>query len=290
MPTNQETKVLVLGASGMLGNAVLRFLADSPMIEVVGSVRSRDALQYFRADLRAHILCGVDADNPDSLIRLFASTKPTVVINCIGLVKQLADANDPLLAIPINSLLPHRLARLSHACGARFIHISTDCVFSGRRGYYHEDDIPDARDLYGRSKYLGEVVGPGSITLRTSIIGHELNGTHGLVGWFLSQRGSVKGYRRAVFSGLPTIELARVIRDFVIPKPELSGLYHLASRPISKCDLLTLLRQAYERSTEIIPDDGVAIDRSLDATRFRHATGYMAPEWPELIRQMHQFG
>lgn len=290
MTTNKETKVLVLGASGMLGNAVFRFLADSPTIETVGSVRSPGALQYFREDLRARIFCGVDVENPDSLIRLFASASPNVVINCVGLVKQLATANDPLLAIPVNSILPHRLARISQACGARFIHVSTDCVFSGSRGNYHEDDIADAKDLYGQSKYLGEVAYPGSITLRTSIIGHELNSAHGLVGWFLSQQGSVKGYRRAVFSGLPTAELARVIRDFVIPRPELSGVYHVASKPINKHDLLSLVAREYGRATEIIPDDHVAIDRSLNASRFHNATGYVAPEWPELIGQMHQFG
>jgi dTDP-4-dehydrorhamnose reductase len=279
-----------LGVSGMLGNAVFRLLAGSSGIEIAGTARSSGALRHFHEDLRSKIFSGVDVENPDSLIRVVAATRPNVVINCIGLVKQLAEANDPLQAIPVNSILPHRLARISQACGARLIHVSTDCVFSGERGNYREDDIADAKDLYGRSKYLGEVTYPGSITLRTSIIGHELNSAHGLVGWFLSQQGSIKGYRRAVFSGLPTFELARVMRDFVIPKAELSGLYHVAAKPINKCDLLALVAREYERPIEIIPDDRVAIDRSLDASRFRNATGYMAADWPELIRQMHQFG
>lgn len=284
------TKVLVLGASGMLGNTVFRLLADSPTIEAKGSVRSPAALQHFREDLRGRILCGVDVEKQDSLIRVFASARPDLVINCVGLVKQLAEANDPLLAIPVNAILPHRLARISQACGVRFIHVSTDCVFSGDRGNYREDDIADAKDLYGLSKYLGEVAYPGSITLRTSIIGPELHGAHGLVGWFLSQQGSVKGYRRAIFSGLPTVELARVMRDVVIPRAELSGVYHVASKPINKFDLLGLLARQYGRTTKIIPDDHVAIDRSLNGSRFHDATGYVAPEWGELIRQMHQFG
>jgi dTDP-4-dehydrorhamnose reductase len=286
----KRAKVLVLGASGMLGNAVFRLLAESPTVEVHASVRSPGVLPYFREDLRASISCGVDVENPDSLIRLFASVNPDVVVNCIGLVKQLADASDPLSALPINSILPHRLARLCQARGARLIHVSTDCVFSGKQGNYREIDVADARDIYGLSKYLGEVAYPGSITLRTSIIGHELHGAHGLVGWFLSQQGTVKGYRRAIFSGLPTVELARVMRDFVLPRPELSGVYHVVAKPINKCDLLALVAHEYGRPTKIIPDDHVVIDRSLNGTRFRDATGYVAPEWRQLIGQMHQFG
>jgi dTDP-4-dehydrorhamnose reductase len=283
-------KVLVLGASGMLGNAVFRLLADSPACEVVGCVRSPGVLRHFRDDLRARIRSGIDVDNLDTLIRVVAESKPTVIINCIGLVKQLAEANDPLLAIPVNALLPHRLARISQACGARFIHISTDCVFAGTRGNYRESDVPDAQDLYGRSKCLGEVAYPGSITLRTSIIGHELDSANGLVGWFLAQQGSVKGYRRAIFSGLPTVELARVMRDIVIPNRALSGLYHVASKAINKNDLLSLIAREYRKTIEIVPDDAVVLDRSLDARRFAKATGYAPAEWPELVRHMHQFG
>lgn len=274
----------------MLGNAVFRLLADSPAFEVVGCVRSPGAVRLFRDGLRRRIRSGVDANNVDSLIRAVADTSPSVVINCIGLVKQLAEANDPLLAIPINALLPHRLARISQESGARFIHVSTDCVFAGTRGNYRESDVPDAQDLYGRSKCMGEVTGPGSITLRTSIIGHELNSANGLVGWFLAQQGRVKGYRRAVFSGLPTVELARVMRDVVIPNRTLSGLYHVASKAIDKNELLNMVAREYGKVIEIVPDDTVAIDRSLDARRFAEATGYVPAEWPELVRQMHQFG
>jgi dTDP-4-dehydrorhamnose reductase len=215
--------------------------------------------------------------------------RPSVVVNCIGLVKQLAQADDPLSALPINALLPHRLARLCGLVGARFVHISTDCVFNGRKGSYLESDPSDAEDLYGRSKYLGEVAYPHSITLRTSIIGHELSSAHGLVGWFLAQEGTVKGYRKAIFSGLPTVELSRIVRDVVLPQPELSGLYHVAAEPIAKYDLLQLVRDAYGKTIAIEPDDGVSIDRSLNAERFRKATGYVAPPWPELVERMRDF-
>jgi dTDP-4-dehydrorhamnose reductase len=281
------TVVLVLGASGMLGNAVLRFFAASLGYRAVGAVRSAAASARLPAEVRDAIHAGLDIDR---LEPLFAEVRPDVVVNCIGVVKQLHEAQDPLIAIPINSLLPHRLARLCQANGARLIHVSTDCVFSGSKGSYREEDAADARDLYGRSKLLGEVDGENAITLRTSIIGHELRNPHGLVGWFLSQRGAVKGYRRAIFSGLPTVELARVMRDIVIPSPELRGVFHVSAEPINKYDLLRLIAATYGVACEIVPDDEVVIDRSLDSTKFRRATGYVAPAWPQLIEVMRRFG
>jgi dTDP-4-dehydrorhamnose reductase len=289
MTTNRAAKVLVLGASGMLGNAVLRLFCAGDGHEVSGSVRSAAALRLLPAPLHARVITGVDVENSDSLAALFARVRPNLVINCIGLVKQLAEADDPLAAIPINSLLPHRLARLCDVAGARLVHVSTDCVFSGTKGMYREEDYPDANDLYGRSKYLGEVDYPHAVTLRTSIIGHELGGAHGLIGWFLSQQGGVKGFTKAVFSGLPTVELARVIRDHVLPHPELRGTYHVSAAPIDKFELLTLVAKAYGRAIEITPDARLVIDRSLDSTRFRQATGYQPPPWPELIRRMAEF-
>jgi dTDP-4-dehydrorhamnose reductase len=283
-------KALVLGVSGMLGNAVFRLFADTPGIDVTGTARSGAVTSRFREDLRSRILTGVDVEQLDSLTRTFASVRPDVVVNCIGLVKQLAEADDPLAALPINAILPHRLARLCDVAGARLVHVSTDCVFLGTRGMYKESDAPDAQDLYGRSKLLGEVDYPHAVTLRTSIIGHELGSAHGLVGWFLSQSGPVRGYTKAIFSGLPTVELAAVIRDRILAAPSLRGLYHVAGAPIAKYELLRLVASAYGKSTEIVPDDRVVIDRSLDGSRFSEATGYTAPPWPELVRRMHDFG
>lgn len=282
-------RVLVLGASGMLGNAMLRVLAESDAFEAWGTARSTGVLRHFSSSLAERIVTGIDVENVDALTALLAKVRPAAVINCIGLVKQLAQADDPLSALPINALLPHRLARLCGLAGARVVHISTDCVFNGRKGGYRESDPSDAEDLYGRSKFLGEVAYPHTITLRTSIIGHELASAHGLVDWFLAQEGLVKGYRQAIFSGLPTVELARMVRDVVLPRPELSGLYHVASQPIAKYDLLHLVREAYGKTIEIEPDDRVAIDRSLNADRFHVATGYVAAPWTELIVRMRDF-
>jgi dTDP-4-dehydrorhamnose reductase len=285
-----STRILVLGATGMLGNAVFRLFAGSPGFEVTGTARSAGSGRLLPTALQGRLVAGVDVENPDALVQLFASVRPDVVVNCIGLVKQLAAADDPLSALPINALLPHRLARMCGLAGARLVHVSTDCVFSGSMGMYVESDPSDAKDLYGRSKHLGEVDYPHAVTLRTSIIGHELSGAHGLVGWFLAQQGSVKGFTKAIFSGLPTVELARVIRDHVIPHPALHGTYHVSAAPIDKFELLTLVGREYGRATEIRPDDQLKIDRSLDSSRFREATGYRPPAWPELVRSMREFG
>jgi dTDP-4-dehydrorhamnose reductase len=287
---NKPMRILVLGASGMLGNAALRLFAQSPAFETFGSVRSSGVLRHIAKDLHSHIITGVDVENSDNLTGLFAKVHPDVVINCIGLVKQLAEADDPLSALPINAMLPHRLARLCAVAGARFVHMSTDCIFSGTKGMYTESDVADATDLYGRSKHIGEVDYPNAITLRTSIIGHELNGARSLVGWFLAQEGSVKGYKRAIFSGLPTVEIARIIRDFVIPHSQLHGLYHVSAEPINKYDLLQLVAQVYGKTIDIIPDEKFVIDRSLDSSRFRELTGYMPSPWVELVQVMNKFG
>lgn len=282
-------KILILGASGMLGNAMMRVMAETGEHDVWGTARAGAVKRHYSAQLGERILAGVDVENADVLARVFAEVRPEVVVNCIGLVKQLTEADDPLMALPINAMLPHRLARLCDLIDARLVHVSTDCVFNGTKGGYRESDPSDAEDLYGKSKFLGEVAYPHTITLRTSIIGHELASAHGLVGWFLEQEGSVKGYRRAIFSGLPTVELSRIVRDLVLPRPALSGLYHVAAAPIAKFDLLELVASAYGKKIMIEPDDRVMIDRSLNADRFREATDYVAPAWPDLIAQMRDF-
>jgi dTDP-4-dehydrorhamnose reductase len=283
-------KCLVLGATGMLGHAMFRVLSADPRLTVLGSVRSDGAKSHFLPEHRKNIYSGVTVENPDSIVGLIAATQPDVVVNCIGLVKQLAASDSPLLAIPLNSMLPHRLAALCQIRSARLIHISTDCVFSGTRGGYVEEDVPDATDLYGRSKLLGEVDCENAITLRTSIIGHELSGgARSLLCWFLAQEGEVKGFTRAVFSGLPTDELARVVHSVVLPRPDLHGLYHVASDPIDKYSLLRLVADAYAKKIVIKPDDQLVIDRSLSAEKFRRDTGYKATNWPRLIDQMREF-
>jgi dTDP-4-dehydrorhamnose reductase len=282
-------KVLVLGASGMLGSAVARVLSESAELDVFATLRGEGARRFFDPAIAQKFIVGVDVENLDALADAMSQVRPDVVVNCVGVVKQLAQANDPLRVLPINSMLPHRLAKLCAVGGARLVHISTDCVFSGEKGLYLETDVSDATDLYGKSKFIGEVHSKNAVTLRTSIIGHELQNGHSLIDWFLAQDKACRGYTRALFSGVPTVVLAKIIRDVVIPRADLSGLYHIAAEPISKYDLLKLVADVYHKVIEIIPDDSLVIDRSLDGSRFRTATRYTPPVWSEMIKTMHSY-
>lgn len=279
-------RILILGGSGMLGHRLWLNLRKEH--EVWVTVRGErnpfpDGLDFPEERVR----CRVEGLIFDEVTRALASIQPNLVINCIGLIKQAGHlAHDPLFSISLNALLPHRVSLICRTAGIRMIHISTDCVFSGRKGSYVETDQSDAEDLYGRTKFLGEVHYPHTVTLRTSIIGQELKTRLGLIEWFLAQTGAIKGYQKAIFTGVTTDELSRIIMDHVIPHPELSGLYHVSTDPISKYDLLLLAREAYQKDITILPDQEFLCDRSLDSTLFRDATGYQPPAWPEMIRGM----
>ncbi|WP_092335361.1 dTDP-4-dehydrorhamnose reductase family protein [Desulfosporosinus hippei] len=282
------TKVLILGGSGMLGHTLFRYLSKDPRFDVYTTVRSAKVLSdWLPADWMKKVYGEVDVFNGDSLTKLFSDVSPDIVVNCIGVIKQVPKAQDPLTTISTNALLPHTIAKLCSATGSRLIHISTDCVFSGEKGDYLESDVADALDLYGRTKLLGEVDYPDCVTLRTSIIGHELKGYYGLVEWFLGQKEKVYGFSEVIYSGLPTIEIARIIRDNVIPDKEMIGLYHVSANPISKFELLKLIKAQYNKNVEIEPNNNVRIDRSLDSTRFRSLTGYNPPSWKDLVHEMY---
>jgi dTDP-4-dehydrorhamnose reductase len=277
-------RVLVLGAGGMLGHKLVQTFA--PRFETWATVRTSPAA-YTRFGLDPdRLIGGVDGAALDTVVRAFAVARPDAVVNAIGIVKQLPLGKDAIASLTINSLLPHRLGQLCSAAGARLIQVSTDCVFSGRRGGYRETDPPDPEDLYGRSKLLGEVDAP-HLTIRTSIVGRELTTAHGLLEWFLSNRGRrVQGYSGVVFSGLPTGALAQLLADVIERHPGVAGLHHVSVEPIDKHQLLTLWRDAYGLPIEIEPFDAVRNDRSLDSTRFRAATGFDPPSWPTLVAAM----
>lgn len=279
-------RILILGGSGMLGHQLYKSLKKNYDVKVTlrGNYDSVKKYEIFQEkDVRAF----VDALDFDSIIRALASYKPDIIINCIGLIKQLPLSTDPLSAITINSLLPHRISLICAASKIRMIHISTDCVFSGKKGNYSEDDLSDAEDLYGRSKYLGEVsYKPHTVTLRTSIIGREIKTNLGLVEWFLSQQNKVEGFKKAIFSGFTTNELSKVIADFVIPNEDLTGVYNVSTDPISKYDLLTLIKNTFKKEIEITPNESFAIDRSLNSDKFRKQVNYNPPGWNKLIDDM----
>lgn len=272
----------------MLGSTIFRAFSRDSRLQVFGTMRDARNVDYFAPNQREFLIPNVDVESESGLVTAFSIAKPDIVINCVGIVKQHPKATDPLISLQVNAVLPHRLARYCKIANAKLVHFSTDCVFSGKKGQYKEDDTPDAADLYGRSKLLGEVDYEHAITLRTSIIGHELVGNKSLIGWFLNQTDEVYGYRRAIFSGLPTIEVARVVREYVIPYSKISGIYHLSVDPISKYDLLNLVAKIYGKTIKIIPNDEVVIDRSLNSERFRVATGFVPRPWPELIHDMYR--
>ena len=279
-------KVLVLGASGMLGSAMIRELSLDAQLQVWGSLRSDADKAAFSSQIAEHLISGVDVLNEERLTELFKRVAPQVVINCIGLVKQVKESKDEQKAMAINAVLPHQIAKLCEQYGARFIHFSTDCVFSGARGGYRETDLPDAQDLYGRSKLLGELDAPHTLTLRTSIIGHELHGNQGLLEWFLSQESTCKGFTKAIFSGLPTPVLASLVHQ-ILGKPDLTGIYHVSSEPISKYNLLKAIATQYGKEIEIVPSEELVLDRSLDSERFSKQTGWVAPSWDAMIKTMY---
>lgn len=284
-----NTKILILGTAGMLGNTLYRYFRDITSHNIVGASRTPISSPAMHQTASAVLVSDIDVENIDSLTRLLYNHRPDIVINCVGIIKQRDNAVDPMTTLPINALLPHRLSQLCGLLGARLIHISTDCVFSGKKGMYAEDDPPDADDLYGRSKLLGEVDAPHAVTIRTSLIGHELGSNKSLLNWFLSQTGKVLGYRRAIFSGFPTFEISRIIDQYILPAPSLHGLTQISADPIDKFTLLNLIKDAYGKTIEIQPDDQFVIDRSLDSSRFRSLTGYKSPSWSDLITAMHKF-
>ncbi|UUX92229.1 dTDP-4-dehydrorhamnose reductase family protein [Methanoplanus endosymbiosus] len=282
-----NNKIMVLGANGMLGHKLIQVLSRD--FEVVGTIRKGldKYLEYpFFKDVK--LIDGITADRFNTVSEAIQKENPDFVINCIGIVKQLPEAQDAIQSISINALFPHQLASICQNIDAKLIHYSTDCVFSGSKGSYKENDFPDANDLYGRTKFLGEVNYQNSLTLRTSIIGRELNDGHSLVEWFISQNGrSVKGFKKAIFSGLTTLEhgniLCRIINEF----PDLTGVWNLASEPISKFDLLDTINKYYDLDITIESDDSLVIDRSLDGLGFRNKTGIIVPNWEDMISEMY---
>jgi len=276
-------RVLILGGDGMLGHRLLRHF--SPRHETRVTLH-RSLADYSRFGLfnRENAFEKSDVRDRERVSAVVSDFRPGVVINATGIIKQRPEAHELGISNEVNALFPHRLAQICRARAARLIHLSTDCVFSGEKGNYVESDRPDPVDLYGQTKLQGEVDALGAITLRTSMIGLELDRKTGLVEWFLAQKGkTIKGYRKAIFSGFTTAELSRLIEKLITGYPDAHGLYHASSAPISKFDLLTRLNQALGLGVTIGPDDAVNCDRSLDSSRFRKAFGYSPPTWDLML-------
>lgn len=280
-------RVLVLGATGMLGYSIFSNLSEDAKLDVFGIVRSIEKSGQFFKGLESRLKYVSDIKNTSQLKSVIMEVNPAVVINCVGLIKQQDVSKQHIEAIEINALLPHQIAKVCDEQGSKLIHFSTDCVFAGDKGLYKEDDVTDAPDLYGQSKRLGEVDYGKHLTLRTSIIGHELNSNISLIDWFLSQdTQQVKGFTKAIFSGLPTCVIAKLLSENIL-KSELSGLYHLSVQPIDKYSLLKMVAEIYGKQISIDPNDDLHIDRSLDSTRLQATLNLTQPSWIELVQAMH---
>jgi len=280
-------KVLILGGSGMLGHKAYQLFSEN--FDTYVTFRNYSAklknTKLYEVD---HVLDNVDALDFKIVENIINTIAPNVVLNCIGIIKQLPEAQNAKKSIFINALFPHLLTECCEKIGTKLIQISTDCVFSGKKGNYSENDLSDATDLYGKTKFLGEIYYNNALTIRTSIIGHELFSDLSLVDWFLSNRGkSINGFSNAIYTGLPTITFVKEIIRIIKKYPKLTGLYNLSSNKISKYNLLRLIKEVYKLDIEIIPYDNFKVDRSLDSTPYRNLTGFIPLIWEEMVQEMY---
>ncbi len=279
-------KILIIGGSGMLGHKLVQTWKNRFDVWTTLKGEFEDYGRFGMFE-KVKTIERIDAENIKPVETAIEKVRPQVIFNAVGIIKQLPSSKNVIKTLTINSIFPHRLAEIAEKFNARLLSISTDCVFDGKKGNYNEEDVSDAADVYGKSKNLGEVTGKNCLTLRTSIIGRELQTAHSLVEWFLSNRGkTVKGYVNAIYSGFPTIVLADIIADLIENHKDLSGLYHVSADPINKYELLTLIKEAFQAEIEIEPFEDFKIDRSLDSTKFRKETGFRPAEWREMIKRM----
>jgi len=277
-------RVLILGAAGLLGSAFVRSMSDKRNFSVAGTVRDINSQRLFADHLSQSLPIVGDLTDPHQLAHVVSEIAPDVVINCVAANKR--DWSDPPLMWRIFAELPKRAYEVCLERGIRFVQISSDGVFSGSRGSYLETDQPDAQDPYGKAKIAGEISGRGALTIRTSIFGPSLRGATGLLDWFLAQQGVCTGFPKSIFSGLPTTELVRVVSECLLNQPCLEGIFHIASEPISKMELLEMAAAKYKKKIRIVPDSSISIDRSLRADKFAKATGYLPRNWTALMDEM----
>ena len=284
-------KLIIFGSTGLLGNTFTKYFLSKENYETLGIVRNHNKISCFHKKFHTNFLIIkniFDLKNLEIAIKDFG---PDVIINCLGLTNKIKTTNVEIIEkyIQINSLFPHQLYRICANYGIRLIQLSTDCVFSGKKGFYDELDIPDPIDIYGKSKLLGELNYDNSLTIRKSVIGHELFSKNGLLEWFLNKKEYVEGYRKAIFSGLTCLELANIIHLHILPRKDLNGILHIAGHSVSKHDLLKEIAREYNKNIKIIPNDNIKIDRSMNASDFNKLSGYKPKIWTELIKSMHEF-
>jgi len=284
-------KLLILGSNGLLGNTLTKYFFEKNNYETFGFLRDSSKLKFFKSEHNSSLIIIQDILNINDLRRKIKELMPDVIINCIGQTNKIKGQNLNNIEnyINLNSLFPFRLKEICSEIKSRLIHFSSDCVFSGTNGFYSEKDNPDPTDIYGKSKLLGELDNENIITIRKSVIGHELDSKKGLLEWFLNQEVSVEGYKEAIFSGLTVLELARIIDMYILPDKKIKGIIHLSGDPISKYDLLKIIANQYNKIIKINPNVEIKIDRSLNSEYFKNLTGYKSDPWPLLVKSMNEF-
>ena len=280
-------RILILGVNGMIGHVLFNYLCLNSNYKTYGTIRLNNQSESLFKNNKNVFTISMKKDT--EFIRLIDKISPNLIINCLGIVKQKLSDHNYLSTIYMNSLLPHRIEKICRKFSIRLINFSTDCVFSGVKGNYKEDDIPDPIDFYGRTKLVGEVNYGNVLTIRTSFIGHQINAKYGLLEWFLTQKDNCKGFVNAIYSGLPTIEIAKILNDHIIVNKKLIGLYQISGNAINKYELLSLINKIYGLKLNIEKEHEVKIDRSLNSKKFEDATGYKPPNWESLIKKMHEY-
>lgn len=281
--------ILIIGANGMIGHYLFDYLSLKKKYEIYGFVRNKNLFKEKKRLLNLKNVFEVEILRNNNLKKIIFNLKPKIIINCTGIVKQNPLIDNIPLSIELNSIFPHNLNLICKEIGCRLIQLSTDCVYSGMKGDYKESDLPDSNDFYGRSKLLGELNDKNCLTIRTSFIGHELVNNWGLLSWFLSQKNRVKGFKNVIYSGLTTLEISKVINNFVITNNSLNGLYHISSSPIDKFSLLQIINQAYGKNLSIDADYLEKSDKSLNSLKFQNETGYKPIEWKDAIRDLKNY-
>ena len=282
-------KILIFGASGMNGKVIYDSFSNNANYQVYGTIREVNLKKFFNENFHKNLLPFTFTHNEEELDWIFQFVKPDLVINCIGVIKHKALEQNKSKMYEINALFPKTLKELCNKYSCRMIHFSTDCVFLGTKGNYNEESIPDSIDDYGKSKLEGEICDEKNvITIRLSLIGHELNSNLQLIDWFLSQEKKVNGYKKAIFSGITNIELFNILEKYIINNNSLNGLYHVSANPIDKFSILDITSKIYKKDIIILPDETVTVDRSLDSTRFKKITSYIPPSWEEMIRKLYE--
>lgn len=284
-----DMKILILGADGMLGHKLFQRLG-AVYPETVGTISGRvTAEPFIRIPFfqTGKVIQEVDPMDFKGLENTIKQVAPDYVVNCLRVATHGDAVVPPVQSITVNSLLPHRLAEMAARQGARLIHFSSDCVFDGRQGMYTEEDSPNATHAYGQTRLLGEVDADNTLVLRGSVIGRELAGNSSLLEWFLLRKGTeIEGFTKAIYSGLTSIETARVVRMILEKAPRLTGLFHVASEPINKFDLLNLAKESFTVDVTIHKEEGFSVDRSLNADKFKAATNYIPPSWPAMMTEL----